>query len=87
MRNKLIIIVCTLIMPILGFAQSDLSVSFYPGVEEVNRMNTSSFDPFVPDSQPILTTLKVANHGTPERIDLKVGVYWNGHFLVDSTFE
>jgi len=87
MRNKFIIIVCILILPILGFAQSVLSLSFFPGSVEVNRMNTSSFDPFVPDSQPILTTLKIANNGTPVRIDLKVGVYWNGHFLVDSTFE
>ncbi len=87
MKSLIIITLSVFLLPVLGYAQGSFSLNFFPNSVEVNSMSTSSFDPFVPDSQPLLTTLKITNNGSPERIDLKVGVLWNGHFLVESTFE
>jgi hypothetical protein len=64
-----------------------LSTSFSPTSVEVNTMNTISFDPKEPLTQPQLTTLKIESDLPATKIDLKVVVYWSNNRLVEANFE
>lgn len=87
MKTKRLFLLWLVILPVLGFAQSNLDCYFSPEFREVNSMNTASFDPFMPMNQPLLTTLNIVNNGDAARVDLKVKVLWNNNFLVEATFE
>ncbi|MCK9308970.1 MAG: hypothetical protein PHH43_05645 [Candidatus Cloacimonetes bacterium] len=76
-----------LLLLLLSFTGKAVGVSCYfsPSSVELNTMNTISFDPNEPLSQPMLTTLTINDITT--RIELMVSVYWNGNQLVDINFE
>lgn len=87
MNKSNTILLALLLIPLLGFAQN-LVWSFSPTSMEVNTMNTASFDPYDPVAQPQLSVLTIVNNDpTPARVDMKVGVYWNNNFLVDTYYE
>ncbi len=82
-----LIILMSALLPLMAYAGVSLNWSFTPQKVQVNNMNTSSFDPFAPDTQPVLTNLTITNSGNPTMIDLKVQVLWNGRYLIGSVFQ
>ncbi len=76
-----------LMLPGLALAQTSPVCFFTPSMVEVNSLNATSFDPFVPDTQPILTQLKITNGPEAAKIDLKVQIYWNNNYLIGSVYE
>lgn len=82
------LLVLILLLPGLAFTQTLPSCSFNPSMVEVNSLNASSFDPFVPDTQPILTWLSVVNNGVEaDSLEMKVQIYWNDNYLIGSVYQ
>lgn len=86
MKQQTVLLII-LILPLMLLAQPNLSCSFNPTMVEVNTMNTASFDPYIPQSQPILTYLTIGNNGDSGRLDLRVKVLWNERFLIGSIYQ
>ena len=87
MKRRILIICIVLMLPILAAARADFEVTFSPKTIRVNSFSSASFDPFVPELQPVLTTLNIRNTGTtPVKIDLKLVLAWNNISLVETIF-
>ncbi|MDD4309497.1 MAG: hypothetical protein PHO32_03890 [Candidatus Cloacimonetes bacterium] len=88
MIRYIALIMLTLLIPMFVGAEN-LSWNFTPTSVEVNNLNTASFDPVEPWSQPDLTQLTITNQSTLESyaLDLKMGVYWNDRKLVEANYQ
>ncbi len=87
MKRLIFILSIALMLPILVAARADFEVTFSPRTISVNSFSSASFDPFVPELQPVLTTLTISNTGTtPVKIDLKLVLEWNNISLVETIF-
>ena len=68
-------------------AQGAMSVQFTPPEISLNILNTSSFDPTDPASQPVLATLQINNlESEAYNYNMKVSVFWNSTELVSTEF-
>lgn len=61
---------------------AQISLKFAPEQMRVNELRTMSFDPVVPQSQPLLTTLTVTNLGEPELVNLQIALSWNNQYII-----
>ncbi len=68
-----------LVFGLFGYMLSAaITAQFTPSSIDVNVLNTTSFDPDSPHSQPIMAQLIVRNTDLETRFDLRVIVKWNG---------
>ncbi len=87
MKRLIFIVMVIALLPVLVGAQANFSVEFDPSSIKVNNFSTASFDPFMPELQPVLTTLTISNTGTAlVKIDLKLVLEWNNILLVETIF-
>ncbi len=87
MKNTLITVLI-LLLAVTVFAQNrGITATFTPASLNVNMLHITSFDPFAPHNQPLLTTLTITNHlNESYPVDLQVRVLWNGILLVTADF-
>jgi len=86
MKHSLFIAVLLgiLCLPLLG---QDITATFTPSSIQVNEFGTASFDPVHPESQPVITTLRIHNNlGNAYRFNLKLEISWNGIALTNATY-
>jgi hypothetical protein len=62
--------------------QAQVSATFSPREIQMNQVNTFTFDPVDPASQPILTHLTVMNQGAEQKIKLQVVLKWNNSVII-----
>jgi len=87
MRNTLITVLILLIAVTISAQNRGLTATFTPASLNVNMLYTTSFDPFAPHNQPLLTTLTITNSlDESYPVDLQVRVRWNGILLVTADF-
>ncbi len=74
------LILVFIILGLFGlYLNAAITAQFNPSFIEVNVLNTTSFDPSEPQSQPIMSQLFVRNTGLIEtKFDLRLSVKWNG---------
>lgn len=75
-----------LLMIILLFsamlAAQGFTVDFMPKRLMVNHFSTFDIDPLNPQTQPLLTSLRVNKFGAAQRFDLQVQIKWNNAVIV-----
>ena len=60
MKHTLTMVFCVLLLA-FGVNAYSITASFTPQTVQVNVLNTASFDPYSPDTQPILSYLQIRN--------------------------
>lgn len=90
MRLHIVFVMLALIMASALMGQNpDVSAVFTPSSISVNSFSTASFDPETPWTQPIITSLQIANTSTQDfKIYMKVEIFWSGvaNSLVNATY-
>lgn len=87
MRHTLLMVLVLLIAVTASAQNRGLTATFTPASLNVNMLYTTSFDPFAPHNQPLLTTLEIRNTlNESYPVDLQVRVLWNGNTLVTAGF-
>lgn len=76
--SAIIFIICLLGVGLHG----TVSLSFSPSQIRVNELKTLSFDPIMPQAQPLLTTLTISNKGAADKINLEIALSWNGEYII-----
>jgi len=85
---SIIILLALAVFPLLARHQ-DIEATFTPPIISVNTFATASFDPNTPETQPILTTLRIRNTSAEDfYFFMKVEVFWSGvtSALVNATY-
>ncbi len=87
MKNTLIAVLILLLAVNVSAQNRGLTATFSPASLNVNMLYTTSFDPFAPHNQPLLTTLEIKNLlNASYPVDLQVRVLWNNNLLVTADF-
>ncbi len=77
MKHTLTMVFCVLLLA-FGVNAYSITASFTPQTVQVNVLNTASFDPYSPDTQPILSYLQIRNDDAEAyQFNMEVKVFWN----------
>lgn len=77
---KRILFIFALLLVVLNIWSLDLL--FTPSGIQVNQLSTFSFDPVNPQSQPLLTTLRLTNDQMEQKVKLRVELSWNNNEII-----